>query len=204
MADLDRNLTASQVVTLAGGDESFLVDVVDEGDGVKRIAVTSKTAPAPLGTTFITNVLNGGSPDLTVNGSGTPVTFELGSTTQDRLISVIRFYGRDTSFDFDDFLGQTSPLSNGILVEIKTEDIITQFPLIQTSDDFRNKFSGTGGWYWSTDSSPNTFTAEFVPRAPFFIRKTGTFTPDDYIRVIVQDNLNSTPYLECIVEGTLE
>lgn len=204
MGDINRELQASMPYRLVGRDEVLAVDIVDEGDGINRIAVTSKTAPAPLGTTFITNVTNGGSADLTVNAAGTPQTFELSATTQDRLISVIRFYGRDTSFDFDDFLGQISPLTNGILVEIKTEDVITQFPLIRTSDDFRNKFSGTKGWYWNTTESPNTFTAEFIPRAPFFIRRQGFYTTDDYIRVIIQDNLTSTQYLECIVEGTLE
>lgn len=203
MADIDET-QQSEVVRLTGRNEDLQVDIVDEGDGINRIAVTSKTAPAPLGTNFITNVTNGGSADLTINGSGTPVIFELSSTTQDRLISVIRFYGRDTSFDFDDFLGQASSLTNGILIEIKSEDVVTTFPAIQTSDDFRNKFSGNIGWYWNTNSSPNTFSAEFRPRAPFFIRQTGTYSPDDYIRVIIRDNLTSTQYLECIVEGTLE
>ena len=203
MADIS-GTQQSEIVRLTGRDEALAVDVLDEGDGINRIAVTSKTAPAPLGTTFIENVLNGGSPSLNVDGSSTPVEYTLNSTTQDRLISVIRFYGRDTSFDFNDFLGLTSPLANGLLIEIKTEDTLTQFPLIQTSDDFRNKFAGTKGWYWSTSESPNTFTAEFIPRAPFFIRKTGSFSTDDYIKVVIQDDLDSLEYFECIVEGTLE
>ena len=202
MADLTGNEVTDNI-RIVGADETLAADVQLDGDGVMRLAVDAQVAVTPSQNLFFANALNGGSADLTVNGSSTPVEFTIDAGVQDALITELRFYGRDNGIQFGNFLGLNSALTNGVEVEVKSNDIIFTLPLIKTTDDFLNKFAfGTGRSAGVEQASgEDYFVASFIPAAPFIIKQAGTFVTDDYIKVTVQDNLTQINYFEFIAAG---
>jgi hypothetical protein len=155
--------------------------------------------PGAVGDLFIRHVTNNviygplGFDDLRVNGSVTPVPFNISpDTTMDIYIKELRFFGNGNGIKFGQFLS-TSALTNGILVEVKSDDKIITFDPIRTTDDFKHEFSfGTGqGFQLHVQSGRDDFLAAFTFDSPFPLRKIGTFATDDYIRVTIRDNLTS-------------
>lgn len=142
--------------------------------------------------------------DLNVNGSGTPVVFTFPMDNLDDLfVNEIKFFGRDNGIQFSNFLGQNGSLTNGILVEIKTDNNIVLLPPIRTTDDFDDVFAfGGSNFDVYFASGDDKFSARFLASA-FPLRRSGTFGSgnDDYIRVTIRDNLTSINYLQCIVGG---
>lgn len=203
MGDIKRGRT-SKPVRLFGRSEEFAADVVQKDDGSNRLLVDAQTTPVPLGQLFNQNVLNGGSPDLNINGGG-GTTFEIPLINDDRIISSIVFYGRDSGIKFGRFLGGNTPLGTGITIEVKSEDEIFSFLPLQITEDFRNKFCvSPSDFVIDFASGEDAFTAAFIPPAPFYIRNQNQYTTPDYIRVTINDNLSGINYLECLVRGAIE
>jgi hypothetical protein len=164
------------------------------------------STPGSIGDLYIDHVKTPAGSDLmTVNGSVTPVVFSMiPSTTKDTFISEMRFYGNANGIKFGQFLGQNNQLTNGILVEIKSDDQMITLPIVKMTDDFKHYFSfGSGqGFQLNIQSGRDDFMASFKLDAPFAIRKQGTFTTDDYIKVYIRDNLTSgVIVLEMILFG---
>lgn len=144
--------------------------------------------------------------DMTVDGSGTPVIFRVeASPTTDIFIQEIRFFGSGNGIQFNRFLNLNQNLSNGILVEIKSEDVITDLPLIKSTDDFKNLFSFPGGDAFRLDiaSGRDDFLATFQFPNPFLINAQGTHGAgnDDYIEIRIQDQLSQVGSLGFIAKG---
>ena len=109
MADLDPNIEASRPVTITGGDEQFQADVVREDD-VNKLLVKASVTPTTAARLVFDKALNGGSEDLAVNGSVTPVEFEvLADPTLDKIIRELKFSWYDGGIKIDTFLGLNSP-----------------------------------------------------------------------------------------------
>lgn len=170
------------------------------------IAGTVESKDASVEGLFVQKPYSGtpGIVDLNVNGENTPVVFTFPmDTLNDIFINEIKFYGRDNGIQFQNFLGQNSALTNGILVEIKTNNNIIQLPPIRTTDDFDDVFSfGGSNFDVYFASGDDKFTARFLASA-FPLRRAGTFGTgnDDYIKITIQDNLNTINYLQCVVSG---
>lgn len=143
--------------------------------------------------------------NLNVNGSlANPVVFTFPmDALDDFFINEIKFFGRDNGIQFSNFLGRNGALTNGILVEIKTNNSIVTLPPIKTTDDFDDVFAfGGSNFDVYFASGDDKFSARFLASA-FPLRRSGTFGAgnDDYIRISVRDNLTSINYLQAIVEG---
>lgn len=193
----------SEVIRITGPDELYQAAVAQGTDGVNRLKVDSQTAPAILSELFNLNFLNSGSSDLTVDGSDTPIQFDIPLSNKDRVINSISIYGRDNGISFGKFLALNSALANGITFEIKSNDnIFTSLPLTIT-DDFRNRFCiSPRDFVVDFASSEDAFTASFVSPSPIIIRNQNQFTTPDYVRVTINDNLTAINYLEAIVFGS--
>ncbi len=204
MGDLVDDINVAIPSQITGGNELHKADVVEKDDGTKRLLVDAQTTPVPLGRLFTENALNGGSPDMGISGGG-GTAFRLPLINEDRIISSIVFYGRDSGIKFGKFLGNNSPLTNGIQVSVKSEDETFTFLPIQTTEDFRNKFAVSPiDFVVDFASGEDAFTATFIPAAPFYIRKQTDYVSPDYIEIVIQDNLNGISYLECLVRGAID
>lgn len=155
--------------------------------------------PGAVGDLFIKHVTNTvthgptGFDDLRVNGSITPVPFAIyPDLNMDIYIKELRFFGNGNGIKFGQFLS-SSILTNGVLVEIKSDDKQIMFDPIRTTDDFKHEFSfGAGqGFQLHIQAGRDDFLAAFTFDSPFPLRKVGTFAIDDYIKVTIRDNLSS-------------
>ena len=102
MADLE-DLKQSEAVRIVGRDESFAADVVQE-DGENKLLVKSTNVPQPVGNLFFEYAADSTNIDMNVNGSTTPVTFEvLPHPTLDRVINSLVFEALDSGIKIDKF-----------------------------------------------------------------------------------------------------
>jgi len=135
-----------------------------------------------------------GSTDLRVNATlANPQEFFIATVIEkDLFVEMLMFDSQANGIKFGNFLGQNSPLGDPILVEIKSDDTITQFPPIYTTEDFKNVFaalSGTGGnFHLDVQPGADEMVSILKFDNPFIIRATGTFSIDDYVKVTIQDN----------------
>jgi hypothetical protein len=134
--------------------------------------------------------------DMGVNGSVTPKEFLVdASATTDVFIEELRIFGQGNGIQYKGWLTSNNALTNGLLIEIKSDNIITPFPILYTTASIKNKFSfgqGATGFALDIASGRDDFLGVFTFANPFIIRVAGTFTTDDFIRVTVRDNLTST------------
>mgnify|MGYP003641032423 CR=1 FL=1 len=149
-----------------------------EGDVTGRIIETFK---------------NNGSDDLQVNGSNTPVSFRVeASAISERFINTIRFEALGNGIQFTNFISKNGALTNGVLLTIRSRDSQITFPAILTTEDFGSFFSRGPSDYDVYDvSGTDYFRATLTFAAPFQLYKQGTFATDDFLEVVIQDNLST-------------
>lgn len=165
--------------------------------GILGISGEVASRSGDIGGLYVNQPKNLGSTSLKVNGSVTPVEFTFPMVaTEDIYIREIRFFGSGNGIKFGQFLSQSGGgLTNGIKIQIKTDNQFIELPLIKTTEDFRDKFAfGTADNFQLTvQSGGDSFLAVFYADAPFPLRHIGTFGPgnDDYLKVFIQDNLTA-------------
>lgn len=144
---------------------------------------------------------------MDINPGGTPAVFTFPmDPINDIFVSEIRFFGLDSGIQFTNFLGRNSALTNGIYLEIKSDNNVITLPLLKTTEDFADKFAFGGGdnFQLYIQSGADKFLASFLT-APFPLRRSGTFGVgnDDYIKIFIQDNLSQVTQLESAVVGVV-
>jgi len=175
--------------------------------GIIGIAGTVKATPQSVNDLFSEKVFNGGGSDLAVDGSITEVVFLINAdATKAKIINLMTFAGNSSGVKFNQFLSLNSRLTNGILIEIKSDDIITQFELIDSTDDLLDSWSNV----------PSDFVLFFAPGAdhfnatkdlrgtPFVLKPQGSFTIDDFVKVIIRDDLTGISDMDFRVKGFLQ
>lgn len=128
-------------------------------------------------------------------------------TLNDIFVTEIRFFGKGNGIQFGSFLNLNSSLTNGILVEIKTDNNLITLPSIKTTEDFADKFAFGGGdnFQLYIQSGADKFLASFLASA-FPLRRTGTFGSgnDDYIKITIRDDIDQVSQLQAVVVGFLQ
>lgn len=189
---------------LIGFDGATIADI-DLIDGKRRLYTVAQvtveapvfTVPGNIGDLYIKNATNGASSDLRVNGTlETPIIFQIDAhATKSIFFNELSFYGGAYSIKFGQFIGQNIPLTNGVLVEIKSNNQVVQLPILKTTQDFKNKFSYGNGDNFRIDTQPSLdqFMAIFSPSFSTVLKKQGSFGAgnDDYIKVFIRDDLST-------------
>lgn len=146
----------------------------------------------------------GSSIEMNVNGSSTPVVFEiLPDSIQDFYVGSIYVYAQDGAIKMSNYLGSNGTLTNGLLIEVKSNNIMTTYNVIQSTAEFmawstEEKFLRLG------DAGGDAIKA--IRTDGFVLKKSGTYgsaDKDDYIRVTVQDDLTTVSQHRGGVTGTL-
>lgn len=138
-----------------------------------------------------------GSSDMKVVGSlATPIPFTIpAQTNTDIYIQTLIFHGQANGIKFGQFLAKNIKLPNGLLVQIKSDNVITDFPVIKATEDFKNDWAALSGnganFRIDIQAGLDEILAILQFDNPFVIRSAGTFTTDDYITVFVRDDLTS-------------
>lgn len=145
---------------------------------------------------------SGGSANLAVNGSVTPVVFEYNPPTgfDVEVIALSLLFEDTTAISFGNkfVLTGIGTLANGLLLELKAGDITTSpwqlmrrtRDIIEICEDF-DIVTGT----------VNFLRAKIrLPKA-MYLSRAGTFTNPDYIRLTVRDDLTSLDFAEAHFQG---
>lgn len=178
----------------------------DLRQGVLAIQGSVTTIPTAIGDKFSSYLLNGGSSNMLVDGSVTPVDFEVvadtgGITAKTRLIENIRCFGGGSNIKFGQFLSKSGgPLTNGILISLISAGETFTFEPIKSSESWKNIFSTVPGTDFRLDiqSGSDQFIAQFRPPIPFQLEPNSS----DKVQAQVRDNLTSgIQQLECYVFG---
>lgn len=202
--DFQVTATGTTVVSFQNSDNAQILRRGKQNSGIrdprdKRLVTFGisgevQAVPGAVGDLFIQNALNAGSPSMLVNGTlGSPIIFEINPPSdKDAFVEEVRFYGNANGIKFGQFLGQNNALVNGILVEIRSDGLVTQLPIIKLTDDFKHKFAfGVGaGFQLHVQAGRDDFMAALKFSSTFPLRKQGTFpSGDDYVRIYIRDNL---------------
>jgi hypothetical protein len=169
-----------------------------------RIRVEAINVAAPLDERFREFAKDGSSIDMNVDGSTTPVDFFVNADTTDDLnIDFLSFQAFDSGIKIDNFLGMNSPITNGVVIEIKSNDKLFTFQPIRNTTEFNSLFAfGPGRAFDLVFASGNdSMVSIFGPSSPFVLKKQGTFGTDDYIKVTIQDDIDTVARLRMLAGG---
>ena len=150
---------------------------------------------------------SGGSSDMVVDGSVMPVEFIFGPDPDDEIfVSQIRCFGSANNIKFGQFFGLNSPLTNGVLIEIRSNANTVMLRAFKTTEDFKNLFAFPSATEFKIDlqAGLDGFIAVLITDNPFPIDAVGTNAPaaDDFVRLTVRDNLtNALIAMECLLVG---
>lgn len=169
-------------------------------------SVTISAGPAAAQDIFESYLLDGTSPDMIVNGSGTPVEFEvLPDPTDDIILSEIRFVFSAQSMGWDGTsFGKGSGLSTGILIQTQLDEVLTPTSLavIQLNEQFL-EFATTAGI--NVAQMQATGSTALVASFQFNGTERLVAASTDFVRVTIQDNLTpgalGVNYLRAILYG---
>jgi hypothetical protein len=159
---------------------------------------------------YLSEVGNPSNIDMAVNGGGVPVEFRISSNQTggaDKFVEALKFIVTDGNIKVNNgnFLGLNSALTNGILVEFYKDGILTYAePLIKNTNDILGQWSSTtadnqiigqsGGDYLESNYNLISENIQFTLEAG----------KDDYIRVLIQDALQSIDTMKMLAKGFLE
>lgn len=143
----------------------------------------------------------GGGASLAVDGSTTPVVFDYNPPTNwDVEINQLTFIFEDVAgvafgnqFVYDDI----STLTNGLLLEAKSDDVSFTWQnikrsrdLVEICDDF-DVVTGTRNFFRVKVHLPKALR----------LARDGTFASPDYLQVTVRDDLSSLNFAEAFIQG---
>jgi len=159
------------------------------------VTVTAKDL-ADLYIQEATNVTYGN--DMRQDGSVTPVDFIVApSIITDIFIEHMIFDAQGNGIKFGQFLNKNQPLTNGVEVTIKSDNTTTTFPVLKSTEAFKNKWAALSGdganFRIDVQSAADEILAILTFNNPFILRVSGTFGAgnDDFIRVRIQDDIST-------------
>lgn len=224
----ERPLAGDFAVTIAGspGDGVVIVGFDNLISRSKPVTITRDfDSPHRLGLFGVTGDLNiafrqladlflekasldglGVTVEMSVNGSTTEKVYLINARSTQVFVQSVRFYGQGNGIQFGKFLNLNNTLTNGILVNIKSENIVTTLFPIKATENFKNEFSfgsGANGFEVIFASGRDEFLATFDFTNPFLISEAGAFGAgnDDYIEIRIRDNLSQVGSLQFLAKG---
>lgn len=145
--------------------------------------------------------LNGGSDNLLVDGSVTPVVFTYPAhPTQDISLQEIKFVLVSNSVTFgSNYFGATAgPLTNGVLVEVVAGGVAGTIYNLKQNESFIN-FASLGGFEWVVSSKDMMSSTYMIGGGLKLTAGSG-----DMVRITVRDDIDAAGvYLKCFVKGNL-
>jgi len=169
---------------IVGADGSLLVRAVQPSVGAGMVNAYLETS--------------GGSSEMAVNGSGTPVVFEWNPGSNDVDGLALALAAEDATIHFGDKFMGISALANGVLVEVKAGDVThTLHNIKRTREIAQNAVPGSLQVYSAT---PDILVAR-TSLAGLNFKKSGTYVTDDYVRVTIRDNLSLLDHMSILFSG---
>lgn len=168
--------------------------------------VETQAESLDFGSAFFKKIMNGASDEMSVDGSVTPVVFEFGPDdyndgTKDAEIREFKVQLRDNQYTVDGFMGINTPLTNGVLIEIKSNNSTLSYEPIVDNGDWEFKFTvGAGSEVDLTiDNSGNILTATSRGSIVLARKDYHGVGNDDYIRITIRDDISNLVSMKAIL-----
>lgn len=178
---------------------SLSTDPRDERFGVLGISGNVSSVPASIGgfyEEFFTNPTFG--QDMSVNASvGGPYEYTIPlNASRDVQIFEIRISFAGNGINLGNAFGAgNSPLSNGIILEFKSDNVIKTRGPFYTNSDLKNAFAVGSPTNFRLDKPSGTdeLLASFTTGAGIVLRRQGNFGAgnDDYVKIILADRFDN-------------
>jgi len=186
------------IITLEGGTDATLI-----GNSADRLKVTSTLSgvPADNAVFFTTYLLNGASAAMNVSGSlGSPQSFMYApSVGQVSYLTTVKFLLVDSgTMDPGDFGSITAGLTNGVVVEIRSQGVTYTYCTLRTNLDITLLLAGGGSGTTAPIFLGLGTTSGFLETSDVVLSGKGFSPPiplvgssGDYVKFIVRDNLTA-------------
>lgn len=186
----DRSAQLNKSVIIAQREGAAVQDfhpVQADVSGNLKVTTIGSDIPADPSAFVLEYAVNGGSHDMRVDGSVTPVPFTIGPTVADEIWSIrellLTFTSDDFTFDGVSF-GPNPMLTNGISIEIVKASVATEVFVVKQNEDFL-RVPGR------TPLVNNTGPKDVLGAALSFQGLVLNQADGDTVRVTVRDNLTS-------------
>lgn len=153
--------------------------------------------------------VGGSNENLVVNGSGTPVAFRIEANPEggaNKFIDSLKLYGTDGNIKVGEanFLGANSPLTNGIQINFYKQGILRNSRTLRTTNDILGRFSSSA----SDNKIINQSGGDYIEATFNLVAKNIVVEleagENDYVEVLVRDNLTGVNSLYLLADGFLE
>jgi hypothetical protein len=157
---------------------------------------------------FLTQNADGTTTNAAVNGSlGSPIEFRLNPLVgSDFIVNEILILGLDGAIKLNNWIGSNSALTNGCILEVRADSVVTTFPNFYKTLDLA-AFSSIGGFDLLSEQSGDMVRCirEFQPL--LILRAQDTFgtsaSQQDYVTWTVQDSHSGIDEIRVQVRGFL-
>lgn len=212
--DFDVTTTGSAAVTLGfnklelrGKPTELTQSIDDPRQGILGFAGVVTLSPSAATDLFVEKAeTSGGSSDMTVDGSSTAVEFTIDANgTKQKIIQFMTFAGVDSGIKYTQFMAINSKLTNGILVEFKSQDVSGSFELIKSTDDFEDSWAVIpSDFRLAVQSGADHINGtKNLTNSTIILDPTGTYSTDDFIKITIQDDLSTITELNLRAKGFL-
>jgi len=189
----DRSAQIMKSVIIAQREGALVNDfypVQSDISGNLKVTTVGTDVPSDPSQLVLEFAKNGGSENLLVNGSVTPVNFDAGPTVTDEVWSLrevlLTFAADDFAFDGDSF-GPNVKMTNGIDIEIVRNGTPVSIFTVYQNEDFL-RLPGR------TPLVNNTGPKDVLGAAIAFQGLVLNASTSDVVRVKIQDNLTSVKF----------
>lgn len=167
------------------------------------MAVTGVPVPRKVWTSAL-KVGGSGSSNMAVNGSGTPVVFSKAANAnadfQIMTMCLIAEFSGAVGIGNKFIADAVGTLTNGVLVEAQINGEAYTIGNLKRSRDLIEIGTPEGGFNIIAGTT-SLFQLFFYVPPEMIMAKTGSFSPDDYVRATVRDNLSGFNFLEIFLQG---
>lgn len=200
----DNGFSYEIVAPDGGAYRTFSINKADASDFETNFKSQANKSLAYTPAKLLTVPLkDGGSSNLAVNGSGTPRVFTYSPPADWNIeihtITLIAETSGAISFGNKFIDTGLATLTNGLLIEIKAEDVSSVWQTAKRTRDLV-ELSANGGFN-VLSGTPNLLRVEFHICPRLRMSKDGTYVNPDYMRATVRDNLTTLSYMEIFIQG---
>lgn len=143
-------------------------------------------------------LLNGTSREMAIDAEGSPTVFTWNPGSKDVYGMALVMTVEDASIDMGDAYAGIDPLDNGVLVEVKAEDVEYEIVNVQRTREY-NQLAEPGAFELII-TTPDNMNVH-ISLDGYTFKADGTYGSADYVRVTIRDDLHLLTHQSALIKG---
>ena len=174
------------------------VQIVSQQDDDGAFVILLKKPGIGMGHAMSAYLLDGSSREMAIDADPTPVVFTWNPDSNDVYGLALVVAMEDAAIDMGDAYGGIDSLDNGVLIEIKAEDVEYEIANIKTTREF-NQLAEPGSFELII-TTPDNMNVH-ISLDGYTFKADGTYSTPDYVRVTIRDDLNNLVHQSALFKG---